>query len=355
MSKSNKSPPITSSSAPSSTAHKEPEPAAIVGHVETIKIMDANREDGSSAMTINKMYTKHSWHMAQWNIRHADLKAKHESNAMTSQTWIYLEQDMYCLASSEGSHLLPFPKSSDDIHNREHAHETTDFGHSVRRNTHGALQRLMGLEEDDDETESADLADTNKTSLPPVATKSASKTNSLACLRHLTFSKDSEGRPTLNPRCIWRLLPVDLEGQIKSISQRDDISQRIMTKAARSLRRSENERLRREAVLRDFVPLSDDAETRRQQVEEREQYHGFAVNVRRAVLHQSHSLESLAMSSIRQKVHSVHYSTTLNLLYSLYLTCILHSRISATGGSYRRVFRHSKGSGRAGHRRDDAA
>ena len=311
VSKSNKSQTKTSSSALSTTEHKEPDPAAIVGHVETIKIMDANREDGSSAMTINKMYTKHSWHMAQWNIRHADLKAKHESNAMTSQTWIYLEQDMYCLASSEGSHLLPYPKSSDDIHNREHAHETTDVGHSVRRNTHGALQRLMGLEEEEegDETESADLADTNKTSLPHIA-KSASKTNNLACLRHLTFSKDSEGRPTLNPRCIWRLLPVDLEGQIKSISQRDDISQRIMTKAARSLRRSENERLRREAVLRDFVPLSDDAETRRLQVEEREQYHGFAVNVRRAVLHQSHSLESLAMSSIRQKVHLQHYSNT---------------------------------------------
>ena len=37
------------------------------------------------------------------------------------------------------------------------------------------------------------------------------------------------------------------------------------------------------------------------------------------------------------------------------MTCVPCYRISATGGTYRRVFRHGQGSGGAGYRGNDAA
>jgi hypothetical protein len=240
--------------------------AAIIGDLQPARIVDVKR-DPDAVMTGPRNHTKTAQYMGQWVGRHAT-RTKLKGDIIHTQSPVYLEQDLYCLATSHGTGFRPWPKNSSEIEYREaNFPKLVHLGNdSARATTFENMNRMMGLVKPTSRNDrligGAHGSTTTGASGGTLSSASAhAHTTSSAASGADTISKQPahrdigeygcvrkvsiRGPPYKNlvdRRCVWKFCQVDTQGDMQSLSVKDQITQRLMNRARVELRKSEQNR-----------------------------------------------------------------------------------------------------------------
>lgn len=272
----------------------------IVGHVEVVRSGEIKGEENNGMNS--RTYSHLSWHMGQWVVRLVEEpppestkllsnKAKvviakeqavqisydpDKANRVTSSSYVYLEQDLYCLASARGSTFNAFPKNAKELQSRLH-------GTSIKyKSTSDGMVSLMGLDEEAPSSsaskKSNDLASIRRICLKSEKANASNGSNTVkeskerstieeqerldATSRNGSYIDLSTARlcetvdvtMSIDPQCAWRMLPVD-DGRIIDLDAKDQNSVKSAVKASSVLKKSEQGRKKRIVMLSQKLDL----------------------------------------------------------------------------------------------------
>jgi hypothetical protein len=250
--------------------------AAIIGDLQPARIVDIKR-DSDAVMAGPRNHTKTAQYMGQWVGRLAT-RSKLKTDVIHTQSPIYLEQDLYCLATSHGTGFKPWPKSSSEIEYREANFPKLIHmnGDTARPSTFENMNRMMGLVKTATKQDrliggSPGMGLSNLSSASSVSNSavphsgvstasshharstSSSSANESAhkpahrdigeygCVRKVSI-RGPPYKSLVDRRCVWKFCQVDTQGDMQSLSVKDQITQRLMNRARVELRKSEQNR-----------------------------------------------------------------------------------------------------------------
>lgn len=191
-------------------------------------------------------------HLAMWTVQSA-LKTGPPEDYVTSCTPLYLEQDLYCLATSHGSIYDPWPRTVDVNKvpagvSRKQMIKTLQL-QATKKNS--VLDVLSNLGKEDENTIAASNKNSHKkTTLvkgddPNQPTKVlATFTNNLphGCLRRVV-KRGAPYEHLVDRRCVWKFCVVDNPRDLKLLSVKEQRAQKLLRKARAGLNKSKLNRL----------------------------------------------------------------------------------------------------------------
>jgi len=190
---------------------------------------------------------KNAWHLGQWVCRSALRDQSSLDDYVNALSPIFMEQDLYCLASSMGNHYENWPKRAQDPRllklRREDPHSTLSMIEnnpgSIGADLHKAnavSPKPISLDDDDD---SMDSSSSLKKGLEIAASDNENFDHGVlrkVVLRGLPYEH------MVDRRCVWRFCIADSAGDLKLLSAKEQIAQKIMRKARAGLERSKRNR-----------------------------------------------------------------------------------------------------------------
>mmetsp|Transcript_24802 Transcript_24802/g.25431 ORF Transcript_24802/g.25431 Transcript_24802/m.25431 type:complete len:811 (-) Transcript_24802:16-2448(-) len=192
-------------------------------------------------------------HLAMWTVQSA-LKTGPPEDYVTSCTPLYLEQDLYCLATSHGSIYDPWPRTVDVNKvpagvSRKQMIKTQQL-QATKKNS--VLDVLSNLGREDEGTIALSNKNSHKsrTTLvkgddPNQPTKVlATFTNNLphGCLRRVV-KRGAPYEHLVDRRCVWKFCVVDNPRDLKLLSVKEQRAQKLLRKARAGLNKSKLNRL----------------------------------------------------------------------------------------------------------------
>jgi hypothetical protein len=190
---------------------------------------------------------KNAWHLGQWVCRSALRDQSSLDDYVNALSPIFMEQDLYCLASSMGNAYENWPKRAQDPRllkiRREDPHSTLNMIEnnpgSIGADLHkanAASPKPISLDDDD---ESLDSTSSLKKGLEIAASDNENFDHGVlrkVVLRGLPYEH------MVDRRCVWRFCIADSAGDLKLLSAKEQIAQKIMRKARAGLERSKRNR-----------------------------------------------------------------------------------------------------------------
>ena len=203
---------------------------------------DKNQGGGGQGSAHYKGFrNRNAWHLGQWVLRSAMRDQRSLDSYVNSLHPIYMEQDLYCLATSMGNHYEVWPKRAQDPRllklRREDPHNivnTIENNHS----SGGGGGVGGGGGQEDDEISQGSMSSVRK---GLEITLSDMENHDRGCLRRVVI----RGLPyehTVDRRCVWKFCIADSAGDLKLLSAKEQIAQKIMRKARAGLERSKRNR-----------------------------------------------------------------------------------------------------------------
>lgn len=222
-SKTRKTPNKDKSGGDSSTKKKMVEMANICGGMKVVKIADSSKHSGESSMTSSttikdekKLRSKQAWQLGQF-VAHFALRTPDTVDAgfVNSQSPLVLEQDLYCMATSQLSGYRPWPKKGKDI--------MKDISHNAQTRPSSAknLNSLAAGQSGEESTLAGGI--------------------DFACMRKF----DIRGPPyehIVDRRCVWRFCAVESSSDFKSMSVKEQRAQKLLKQAKVTLDNSKKNR-----------------------------------------------------------------------------------------------------------------
>lgn len=225
----------------------------ICGGLKSIRITGApSKEDMASEKPTahSKTYrNKNAWHLGQWVCRSALRDQSSLDDYVNALNPIFMEQDLYCLASSMGNHYENWPKRAQDPRllkiRREDPHNMLNMIENNPQAGIGADLHKANLASPkptniDDDDDSLDSTSSLKKGLEIAASDNEHFDHGVlrrVVLRGLPYEH------MVDRRCVWRFCIADSAGDLKLLSAKEQIAQKIMRKARAGLERSKRNRM----------------------------------------------------------------------------------------------------------------
>lgn len=225
--------------------------------------------------------TRSSWHLGQWIVRNAvrkeETESKNKREQVASDDDIYLEQDLYCLASSAGSRFAPWPKRAHSPHSERYRKKAQRMNPAkLEKEAHTAnegptpttdlmLNIQDGVGKGDDQifpelnsmhSESygnrPGTPDSDMTSLSSLMSVVggvkekekigiSSAEDVYGCLRKVVL----RGPPyvlVVDRKCVWKLCPANNFGDTNELSAKEKIAHKLLRSAEEGLEQSKKGR-----------------------------------------------------------------------------------------------------------------
>ena len=249
----------------------------VCGGISVINIMGGKSHGADKTDEAGSRHrTRSSWHLGQWIVRNAERRevteSKNKREQVASDDDVYLEQDLYCLASSAGSHFAPWPKRAHSPHSERYRKKAQRMNPAkLEKDAHSSNEgplptvELMsnvhdGLGTGDDQTlpelnsihsegfgYRPGTPDSDITSLsslmPTVGLKEKDKIgispteDVFGCLRKVVL----RGPPyvlVVDRKCVWRLCPANNFGDTNELSAKEKIAHKLLRSAEEGLEQS---------------------------------------------------------------------------------------------------------------------
>lgn len=221
---------IVRKESPKKPSRIEKEQIEICGGLKTVKITgvakdsDAAKDTGAGAGTPGVAHYKgyrnrNAWHLGQWVCRSAIRDQRNVDVYVNALSPIFMEQDLYCLASSMGSAYDSWPKRAQD-------------------------PRLLKMSANDDDEEDVETSRTGTLKKSLEIAASDAENFDRGCLRRVVM----RGLPyehIVDRRCVWKFCIADSAGDLKLLSAKEQIAQKIMRTARTVLEKSKHNRMGR--------------------------------------------------------------------------------------------------------------
>ena len=217
----------TKKQSPMKPSRIEKEQIEMCGGLKTVKITGVAKDAepakdagaGAAGVAHYKGYrNRNAWHLGQWVCRSAIRDQRNMDVYVNALSPIFMEQDLYCLASSMGSAYDTWPKRAQDP-------RLLKFG--------------GGGSSGDGAADESSRTGTLKKSMEIAASDRENFDH--GCLRRVVM----RGLPyehIVDRRCVWKFCIADSAGDLKLLSAKEQIAQKIMRTARAVLERSKHNR-----------------------------------------------------------------------------------------------------------------
>jgi hypothetical protein len=256
----------------------------VCGGISVINIMGGKSHGADKTDEAGSRHrTRSSWHLGQWVVRNAARKevseGRNREGQVSSDANVYLEQDLYCLASSAGSSFAPWPKRAHSPHSdryrkiadrmnpakpekEPHQAAAAPAEEKAQPSELMSMMNRMGEESATDLNSQTsgtnnwgqppgtpDSGMTSMSSVMPVRGVSAAekamqrtpKDDVFGCLRKVVL----RGPPyflIVDRKCVWRLCPANNFGDTNELSAKEKIAHKLLRSAEEGLEKSKKDR-----------------------------------------------------------------------------------------------------------------
>eukprot|EP00602_Paraphysomonas_sp_CaronLab_P004899 CAMPEP_0185026632 /NCGR_PEP_ID=MMETSP1103-20130426/10970_1 /TAXON_ID=36769 /ORGANISM="Paraphysomonas bandaiensis, Strain Caron Lab Isolate" /LENGTH=863 /DNA_ID=CAMNT_0027560281 /DNA_START=92 /DNA_END=2683 /DNA_ORIENTATION=- len=248
---------------------KSTEQAEICGALGTLQAFSGSKDEKSYGMHQHQLHqqqqtqgddqtrfkSRQASHLAMWTVQSA-LKSGAPEKFVTSCTPIYLEQDLYCLATSHGNTYNPWPRTvevdivSAGISRKQMIKQQQALA-SKKNTLFDTLNSFQsayspgGHETDafnSTSTSTASAASVDTTTQPAKALTTFTHSLPHGCLRRVV-KRGAPYEHLVDRRCVWKFCVVDNPRDLKLLSVKEQRAQKLLRKARAGLNKSKHNRL----------------------------------------------------------------------------------------------------------------
>lgn len=255
-------------------AAQAPDQPDVCGGISVINIMGGKSHGAEKTDEAGSRHrTRSSWHLGQWIVRNATRKEvsdkRRKSEQIASDANVYLEQDLYCLASSAGSSFAPWPKRAHSPHSERYrkkaermnpAKSDKDMFQAAQAPTTELMSQFKDVLKSDENF--PDLASVSNSSIGNRPGTPDSGMTSLSSLMPVLGSSKNKDKSTIQPecdvygclrkvvlrgppyllivdrKCVWRLCPANNFGDTNELSAKERIAHKLLRSAEEGLEKS---------------------------------------------------------------------------------------------------------------------